>query len=335
VLFIFAENDPQRTRAGVNASAATLAGVAEVVPGQTYGDLARGTAVRMVEVPGENHLSIVSSEPAAREIIGWLDGIFGTARTEQPDIGDPRLRTAELALVAFLLLLVPIGQVCGRLAPMLPERPAEGGVRGLLALTAALLASMAFLTTATPAVFLSLQVYDVIVSHLLLAGVFLLAGLALRGDLAELRNGLRWRRSIGPAFVAFVVIYVLLAPLGVVTHRLTPTPERLGVGLLATLLLFPFFLAFELQLRRGAAGRAFVFGLMGRVMILLVTYLGVLAGVLPPVVLLMLPVLALTFLMVELLAASLYARSHDVVLVAMVESLWIAWIFAVTAPIRI
>jgi dienelactone hydrolase len=335
VLFIFAEKDPQRIHSAAGANAATLAGVGEVVPGQTYGDLSRGTAVRLVEMPGEDHVSIVSSEPAAREIITWLDGIFGVARAEQPELGDPRLLTAGLALLAFLILLVPIGFVCGRLAPTLPERPAEGGVRGLIALAAALLASMAFLTAATPASFLSLQVYDVVVSHLLLAGVFLLAGLALRGDLSELRDGARWRRSLGPAAVAFLVVYVLLAPLGVVSHRLTPTPERLAVGIVAALLLFPFFLAFELQLRRGSAGRALLFGLLGRALILLVTYIGVLAGVLPPVVLLMLPVFAFTFVMVELLAASLYARSHDVLLVAMVESLWLAWIFAVTAPIRI
>jgi len=334
VLFIFAERDPQRIHEVSTANAAKLAGVGVAVPGQIYGDPARGRAVRLVEVPGTDHTTILFSEIAAQEIIDWLDRIFGMPRHGEPSLRDPRLQVAGLALAAFVLLLVPIGFVAASLGPRIPERSPAGGAAGLGALTLALVASIALLSAGAPASFLSLQVGDVVVSLLLVAGVLLLAGLAWRGDLGELRGGGRWRRSVGPALFAFVAIYVLLSPIGVVIHRLTPTPERVAAGAVAALLLLPFFLAFEALLRRGGGVRACLLGLSGRGVIVLVVIAGVFAGVVPFVVTLMLPILAFVFLMIEVLATAIYACSRDVVLVALVESLWLGWILAVAMPIR-
>ncbi len=35
------------------------------------------TAVRAVEIPDTDHASIISSDAAAKEIVAWVDAIFG------------------------------------------------------------------------------------------------------------------------------------------------------------------------------------------------------------------------------------------------------------------
>ena len=58
-------------------------------------------------------------------------------------------------------------------------------------------------------------------------------------------------------------------------------------------------------------------------------------GVLSGVVMLMLPVLALLFVLFEVLASAVYAASRNTVVPALVESAWLAWIFAAVLPISV
>jgi len=78
-LFIFASEDPEFVRSSLPRVAARIASVSEVELSRTYGRASDGTAVRAVEIPDADHTSIVSSDATAREIISWLDGIFGVS----------------------------------------------------------------------------------------------------------------------------------------------------------------------------------------------------------------------------------------------------------------
>ena len=89
-LFIYAERDPPGIRGRSRELAAQLAGVASVERAQTYGDFALGTAVRAVEVPRVDHLSIIWSDVAIREIVAWLDSIFRVDRLTGKLPDDPR-----------------------------------------------------------------------------------------------------------------------------------------------------------------------------------------------------------------------------------------------------
>ena len=55
----------------------------------------------------------------------------------------------------------------------------------------------------------------------------------------------------------------------------------------------------------------------------------------PLVVTLMLPTLALAFVAIELLAASIYAASRNVAAIALIDAAWVALVVAAAMPVRI
>jgi dienelactone hydrolase len=333
-LFVFAEKDPTSIRAMAVRLASRLAGERRIEPGRTYGELSARRAVRAVEVAGEDHVSILRSPLAAGEIIAWLDGIFGRQRPSPLSLVDPRLSVAGVAFITMLVLLGGIGVAVGRLVPQGPQRTASGGIGALAGLAIVLLATMPLMATGSPLAFLGLAVGDLMMGHLGLAGVAWLAGLALTGRL----DRESWWPGAGRAALAgslgFVAVYAVLVPLSVVFHRLTPTPERLAVLVASALAILPFFLAFEIGLRRGGTFTAALLGLDGRVVILGATWLAIRIGVFPQVVSLMLPLFAVGFFLIEIVAVAVYASSRNVVAIACFEALWVAWSTAATMPIR-
>ena len=68
---------------------------------------------------------------------------------------------------------------------------------------------------------------------------------------------------------------------------------------------------------------------------LVILFAGVRVGVMPWVVTLMLPALALAFCCVELLAASIYATSRNVAAIALIAAAWVALVVAAAMPVRI
>jgi hypothetical protein len=55
--------------------------------------------------------------------------------------------------------------------------------------------------------------------------------------------------------------------------------------------------------------------------------------VLPSVLMLLLPSLALLFVMIEVFSASAYSTSRNLVLITLVEAAWFSWIIAAVSPI--
>jgi len=143
------------------------------------------------------------------------------------------------------------------------------------------------------------------------------------------------RAAILPAALGIVGIYVLLIPVAAVLHRMTLVPERMAVFALAAAGLLPFALAYQGLLRRGSSRRAALVGVAGRVLVLAVLGVGVWLGLLSFVVILMLPALAVAFVLFELLAASIYATSRNVPVVALIDAAWLGLIVAVAMPVRL
>jgi len=333
VLLLFASGDPAGLQGREAALAAQLAGVDSAADRETYGDLAHGEAVRLEEVPGVNHLSIVFSPSAGSRIVQWLDGVFRLDRPSAPpsDLADPRLAPFAVAMSGALVLLAGVGFACGRLAPGLAARPARGAGLGFVSLGAGLLVAMAVLSVGVPARFLSLEVGDVVVSLFAIAGGLLLCASALRGSPIPVRE---LRLALVPGAVGFAGIYLLLAPVGVVGHRTTPSAERLCVAVVAALLLLPFFLAFEAALRRGGLLRATLLGVGGRVLVIAAIMLGIALGVVPPVVRLMVPLLVILSALFEVFASGVYAASGNWLVIVVTESAWLAWLVAIVFPLR-
>ncbi len=333
-LFIFADGDPDFIKASSKRIAAQIAGVAPIELGKTYGDGAQGTAVRAVELTGEDHVSIITSEPAAQQMIAWLDSSFATPRTAPIELADPRGVWVQLSGIILLFLLVAVGRIAGDLAPTWIRRPAGAEAwLSLVAVAAALLIAMPFVAAMPPAGFIPLEVANVLVSWFLVAGAILLVGLALTGRLDWSTLAENRLATLFAALVGFLAIYLMRAPAGVVLHRLVPTPERLIALIVCAALMLPFFLAFELLLRRGGIVTSTAIGLSGRVVTLALIWIGVIAGVLPFVVMLILPVLVMLFVAMEIFAAAAYSASANLLMIAVVESMWLAWVVAVLMPI--
>jgi len=141
-------------------------------------------------------------------------------------------------------------------------------------------------------------------------------------------------RSLLGAALGVIGVYVLLQPFSVFFHRLGLTPERMLVFVLVGLAFLPLELALQMLLRRGPPLSAALYAAAGRVLVLVVMFAGVLAGLLPPVVMLMLPALAIIFVLIEVLDASLYLASRNLLAIALLDAGWIALIVAAIMPIR-
>jgi dienelactone hydrolase len=174
-LFLYAEGDPKRIRERCDRLAARIAGRPRVERARTYGELAIGTGVRVVEVAGANHASILWTDAAVGEIVSWLDAVFGIERPKGPLPDDPRLRLVAVMGLCILLLMPGLGVLVGRLVPAAAELPASGRGAGLAALLIALVVTMPLLAVGSPLAIVPLEAVDMVVSHLALAGVSLLS----------------------------------------------------------------------------------------------------------------------------------------------------------------
>jgi dienelactone hydrolase len=335
VLFLVAEGDPPRVAARVAKLTKRLSGAAELAPGETVGDFRQGTAVRRVEIPGADHLTILWSDRTAQEIAAWLDAAFRRTSPGVPPSGDPRAPVVGLLAVLMLFVLPGLGLLVGRITPVTEHLPAAGRPLGLALLAVALFATLPLATPGRPGAILSIEVGDLVVTHFALAGIGLLVVLHLRDRVHFASPFAAPGRSLLGAAIAVIGVYVLMQPFGTILHRLSLTPERAIIFALAGLGLLPLALAMQMLLRRGPPLPATLYALAGRALVVLAMLAGVSVGVLPPVVLLMIPPLVIVFLMAEVLASSVYVASRNLLAIAAIDAGWLALVVAAVMPVRV
>jgi dienelactone hydrolase len=336
-LFLYAQHDPDFIRKLAWSIAARLAGTEQLELNKVYGDIKAGTGVEAVEVAGANHFTILFSPVAASEVLNWCNRILGVTPRAALNLDDPRAQTQLIVFAAFIVLLVPLGFGLGAIAPPCPwpPSPEAGAWFGLLGIIVALVVALPLVSIYVPAYFLALDSGDVLISWLSIAGVGIIGALALT-------DGLRWvglRDDFGvtvlTALLGFAVIYAMQVPRDVTLHNLSFTPERFLVFIYATLLLVPFFLGFEILVRRGRPWISAVLGAIGRAIIILVLILGLVSGMLPPIVSILVPLLVIYLVEAEIISAVIYARSGNFTASALIESAWLAWLIAATMPITV
>jgi len=325
VLFLVAENDP----GSIHDRQEELAR-----------DLGDRTNVEAAEIGGTDHVTILYSGRAISEIVSFLDPILGVERAAEETAGlrDPRLGTAGLYLLVALLLVAFLGLVIGRLVSPLPSSATAGG---FLLIAGALLVTMPLLTTGGPG-FLPLGAGQPVIIHLALAAgllwatrLFVQRGV-LVGRVATWVGSGPWLplRSVAwPGVAAGLVIFVLLAPLGIVFHRLVPNVERLLLWGVVAALALPFFAAFEAIVRRGGIWAAIGRGALGRLVLLVALIVGVGLQVLPGVIALVTPLLIFQYLLLEVFAATCYAQGRNPAVVAVVDAVFLAWMVTTLTPI--
>jgi dienelactone hydrolase len=335
VLFLHAEGDPEPLRERSLELAARLAAADELELSVTYGRFERGDAVRAVQIPDADHVSIVRTRRALDEALAWLDASFGLARERGAPPDDPRTPALRLLLLLFALLLPGLGLLAGALVPARATPAGGGRVAGLLGLLAAALVALPLAATGGVGGALPLVVGDVVVAHFALTGLGLLVGMRLLRP--QLLAGVLERplASLAGAGAVLLALHALMQPLAPALHRMTFTPERLlalGAALPGLLLLA---LPANVLLRRGSVASASLFCAAGRLAVFACLLAAAQLGALPRVTALMLPSLAAASLVLELLAAALYARSRNHLAVAAVDAGWLALVLAAILPVRI
>ena len=333
VLFLYAEGDFGPMKARLATLAGKLAGGQVLAPGVTVGEPAKGTGVRLVEIADTDHVGIIFSDDTIAECVAWLDAIYGTPRDVPARLVDARMGAVLVGLLAFLVLLPGLGVVIGRFAPHVIKASGSRVFQRLGLFFAALVLTLPLVAVEGTAEFLPLAIADSVLLHFAYAGSAVLAWLALSGGLALVAKTGRTGLAVAAAALGFAVFYALLAPLGAASHRMALTPERTLVAFFAALLLFPFCLASGLLLRRGSTWVATLTSLGGHVIVVAVLVIGVLVQIMPGILFLMIPIFAVLLLAFEIVATGIYAASRNITTIALLESLFIAWVFSAVMPI--
>jgi dienelactone hydrolase len=305
---------------------------------------ARHADVTQKEISGVNHITILRSSDTVKAVVAFLDPILHPDRPDGVEVGlhDGRMKTAVLYLLVAMGLMAVVGSLAGRLVPEGPGDPAGAPVwTGFVLLGGALLLTIPVLAVA-PIDPLPIGAPQPMIVHFALAGAVLWGcrTLARRGKLSgpvrdwfDDRPWLPLRQVGGAGLAATGAVIVLLLPLADVFHRMVPTPARSVYWVVTSLLALPFFSAFEGLLRRGRPGRAAGWGVLGRVLLLVVLYIGLAAHALPGVIALVAPLLVLQFIILEVVAAGAYAKARNAALVAVIDAVFLGWVAVVVTPV--
>jgi pimeloyl-ACP methyl ester carboxylesterase len=329
-LFLYAERDLPGIARSVLAVASGLTREQPLEQRRTYGDFAAGTAVRIAEIPGVRHGTILASPDAFGEVVSWLDQVTGfPARTAQPAIIRNPLG-GPLLWISFLLVLPGLGLTLGRLAPQPSPDVTQARWLDLLLLPVALVLPLAFLAVGRPGVLLGLSMADGNVTQLALAGVLLVVGLTLMGRFRV--SLVRLPALLGLALGAWLAVSALLAPASAYFHGVGLTLERGLLALWSALCLAPFAVTVQWLASRPRWWHGTLLRLAARVLALASVVAGNALGVFGfPGTIAMLVLIA-SLVITEPVLAGFYGRSRNVLSAAGIDAVIMGWLFAVLLP---
>jgi dienelactone hydrolase len=305
-LFIWAANDPAGLRKNARELAAKLAGLEQLVGDKTYGEVEHGSGVRMTEVPGVDHITILYSAEAAQRIVEWLGETLGPGSGASETPGpDPRFPFMLMGIAAFVVLAFGLPRLLAPLAPRMGLSPVARPFAHLALLVVALAVALVVqsgadsVTTRGAFGFVPLAAGRELFGFFALAGVTLLALGARRRAVSA--DGLGDPRTWLTAGALLLAIYTVLGTLVLPTWNIFPATHRIGWCFVASALMLPYFGASECLLR-GAGSTGLWLPAVGKVVTLVVVAAGCLSGLLPFVIILGLGSIALFFALFEMVA---------------------------------
>ncbi len=329
-LLLYAEHDLPGIGRMARAAAASLAHADPLEERTTYGDFAAGTAVRVVQIRGVAHGTILASPIAFAEVVGWIDQVTGfPARTSAPTLPRHPLGS-PLLWFSFFLVLPGLGLLLGHLSPEPPLGAAQARLRELALLAVALLLPLPFLAVGRSGLLFRLNLADGNVTHLALAGLLLLVALILRGRFRTAIAGLP--ASFAVAALGGLAAAVLLAPASAWFHGVSLTPERALLALWSAACLAPFALTAQWLVARPQWWRGALLRLVARFAVLASVVVGNVLGVFgfPGTIAIFALIASLTI--VEPMLAGFYLRSRNSVTAGCLDAVVTAWLFTVNLP---
>jgi dienelactone hydrolase len=334
VLLLFASGDPERIKQEDRATIARLTGLPADLARSAAGDMAAGTARRLTEIPGYDHVTILFADEVVRDCVSWLRGTWALpdAAFAPPPPGD--LREGLIATLAGLLLFFPLAGflAAGILQVRVPPGAAARGAVWMAAV--APLVGGVVLFAGVPLSFFPYTVGNSVLSLLAVAG----AVLAVWVGTSRSRAATQWPDRLREALLGIAAFGLVYATGGLAVSRLffdlTLSSQRFGWFVAAAVALLPLGIGIESALRPPGSGLNVLRSLAAKAFLIVGLILGVnVFGTLPHVVALMIPAFVLFLPIVEALAARLYTVSGSVVASGVLTALLLAWLPAAIFPI--
>lgn len=180
LLLIYGALEPPIVEAQGREAVALAAGAPpeKIETGKTYGDMADGTARRLVIAEGVEHIGVLYSETSLRAAVDWLDQAF--ARPAKDSGVDRRGPWLGLYFLGVMLLAWSLSALLPRAA----EFPLGAGLGWRRLLPVAVLPAILtpLILWPLPTDFMSIVIGDYIALHFGLYGILVIAGLLRIGE---------------------------------------------------------------------------------------------------------------------------------------------------------
>ncbi|MCX6551810.1 MAG: alpha/beta fold hydrolase [Acidobacteria bacterium] len=317
-----------------NAVAAVRASHPNAEPGQTVGDVLRGTARRVVIVPRVEHIGIIFSRQALDELVTWIRASTGMSG-ETPPTPAVAMPWVLLIYAGVALGFIPLAWLAFAWnaeprAPAPPAEPRPAWRRPIL--LAASVGAAALVAPVPPAGWLPLMTADYLVGFFLTAGLALLAATALqygRFAVGSLTPGLAWR-------TALLALYALIG-FGVTAQFTWLDFQLVGDRQWLVLLLFPVWVVYFLgdELWHGElTGQRRLWAYLGAKLLTVGVLLGsAFVGGAPFFLLLLAPALVPLFLLHAFYSYWLNRFSGSPLPAAIINAMVFAWAMAAVFPL--
>lgn len=315
--------------------------------GVTYGDMAEGTARRVVFAPWVEHIGVLFSPTSLEESRAWLlAALPPTTATAEPLFIDKRLSWLGLIYIGVVLLFWPFALLIQPIPPLrVSPLPLNWRIWWLIAVGPALLAPL-LLRLLPAANLLPILVGGPMALLFTLYGLLTAAGLLVawlfgrrKGksqDRPARVRGLLRRTLLMALAAAMLVVGYIFAGFGLPTQiyllNYFPPLVRLPVFTAVFAALLPYFLADESLTRRPGAPR-------GAYLLTKICFIAslVMAIVLNPgqlaFLVLITPLFVLYFAVYGIFSSIIYRRAGTILVGALVNTIVFAWIIAAAFPL--
>jgi dienelactone hydrolase len=343
LLFVFGALEPEMLhQAGreaiVAASDGQLADAAAVEPGVTYGDLADGSARRLVLAPGVEHIGVLYGQGGIGAALDWLNQAFGRQ-------GDGFIDSRGQALGLLFLGIVALAWPLSRLLPRAATQPLGAGLGWSRLLPVAILPAVLtpLILRFVPSDYLPILLGDYLALHFGVYGLVTLAGLRLallsQGTGAAPAGGsvapgrVLWPGlAIGTVAASAYLTLAVALPLDHYVTAFLPGAGRIGLvlGILPGTLAY---FAADAWLTQGQ-GSPRLAPLLTKALFLL-SLLGAVALNLSQLffLIIIVPAILVFFLLYGLVGGWIYHRTRHPLVGALAIGLAFAWSIAVTFPV--
>jgi dienelactone hydrolase len=293
----------------------------------TYGEMARGTARRVVFAAGAEHIGVIYSRDGLTEMRDWMNAVFG--RTESGAV-DSRGKALGLLFLGVLALAPPLSRLLPKVSPV-PLGAGLGWRRQWpIAVAPALLTPL--ILWKAPTDFLPILLGDYLAVHFALYGALTLLGLWFlnRGGQWGWRP---WRSCILAALPVFAYYAIGLGlPIDAFVTSIAPSSLRWLLIPAMFCSVVVYFLADEWMTRGPAAAKGgYVFS-----KVCVVVSLAIAVALNPQklfFLVIIVPVICLFFTVFGWISRWSYARTGDPRVAALANAAALAWSVCSTFPV--